>query len=88
VPIIVEKCVKYFDSTKAAQTEGIFRMSPSAAKLGELAKAFDMGISVNLKRVQDAHLIAGLLKKYFRDLPEPLFTFELYSCFIVSFKIK
>ena len=30
----------------------------------------------------DPHLIAGLLKKYFIDLPEPLLTFDLYDQFI------
>ena len=27
----------------------------------------------------DPHLVAGLLKKYLRDLPEPLMTYELFD---------
>ena len=30
----------------------------------------------------DIHAVAGLLKKYFRQLPEPLFTDLLYTSFI------
>ena len=30
----------------------------------------------------DIHAVAGLLKKYFRELPEPLFTNALYPNFV------
>ena len=30
----------------------------------------------------DIHAVAGLLKRYFRELPDPLFTDELYCNFV------
>ena len=30
----------------------------------------------------DIHAVAGLLKLYLRDLPEPLFTDDLYPAFV------
>ena len=30
----------------------------------------------------DIHAVAGLLKRYFRELPDPLFTNELYPSFV------
>ncbi len=30
----------------------------------------------------DIHAVAGLLKRYFRELPDPLFTEQLYSSFV------
>lgn len=30
----------------------------------------------------DIHAVAGLLKRYFRELPDPLFTEALYSSFV------
>ena len=30
----------------------------------------------------DIHAVAGLLKRYFRELPDPLFTEELYVSFV------
>jgi hypothetical protein len=31
---------------------------------------------------KDPHVIAGLLKAFFIELPDPLFTFDLYDSFI------
>lgn len=33
----------------------------------------------------DIHAVAGLLKMYLRDLPEPLFTDERYPKFVASY---
>ena len=30
----------------------------------------------------DDHVLAGLLKQFFRDMPEPLYTFELFDEFV------
>jgi breakpoint cluster region protein len=30
----------------------------------------------------DIHAVAGLLKRYFRELPDPLFTDDLYLSFV------
>jgi len=34
---------------------------------------------------QDIHSISSLLKMYFRELPNPLLTYQLYDKFIVSY---
>lgn len=36
-----------------------------------------LGESINLHSI-DVHEVAGLIKMYFRELPTPLFTYELY----------
>ena len=33
----------------------------------------------------DIHAVGGLLKKYFRELPEPLFTTKYYTSFIQGY---
>ena len=57
--------------------EGIFRLSGSSTHIKELREAFDRGEEVDLTLVKDEHVVTGLLKLYFRELPEPLFTRNL-----------
>jgi len=45
---------------------------------------FDTGQDVNLSALSP-HCVAGLLKLYFRELPEPLLRFELYEIFVAAF---
>ena len=33
--------------------------------------------------VRDIHCVSSLLKLYFRELPNPLFTYQLYDKFVV-----
>lgn len=40
------------------------------------------GESVNLAVYEDINIISGTLKQYFRMLPIPVITFELYNKFI------
>ena len=40
-----------------------------------------VGEDVDLSRYQ-VHVIAGLFKSFFMELPEPLFTFDLYESFV------
>lgn len=35
--------------------------------------------------LQDIHCVASLLKMYFRELPNPLLTYQLYDKFVVRF---
>jgi len=35
--------------------------------------------------MQDVHSVSSLLKMYFRELPNPLLTYQLYNKFIVSY---
>ena len=42
-----------------------------------------LGIVPDLN-IEDPHVVAGLLKQYLRELPEPLLTFELYDCFLAA----
>jgi len=43
-----------------------------------------LALDVDLSRCGDAHVAAGLLKLYLRELPEPLLTFDLYDRFIAA----
>ncbi|KAF8886243.1 divergent CRAL/TRIO domain-containing protein [Gymnopilus junonius] len=55
------------------------RRSPSSALLRAAQEAYDRGNVVSLGSFGDPHLAAVLLKKYLRDLPEPIFPESTYG---------
>ncbi|XP_061561343.1 rho GTPase-activating protein 44 isoform X6 [Phycodurus eques] len=64
------------------QEEGLFRVAPSASKLKKLKASLDCGVLDVQEYSADPHAIAGALKSYLRELPEPLMKFELYNDWI------
>lgn len=59
--------------------EGLFRRSPSSSLLRAAQEAYDRGNVVSLDSFGDPHLAAVLLKKFLRDLPEPIFPESIYG---------
>ncbi|KAJ6621368.1 hypothetical protein B0H10DRAFT_2163174 [Mycena sp. CBHHK59/15] len=64
--------------------EGIFRKNGNIRRLKQLTEAIDRDpSSVDLTQDNPVQL-AALLKKFLRDLPDPLMTFKLHRLFIAS----
>lgn len=64
--------------------EGIFRRNGNIRRLKELTESIDRDpSSVDLTQDNPVQL-AALLKKFFRDLPDPLMTYKLHRLFIAS----
>jgi len=78
VPSIVRKALCFLNSQTL---EGFFRVSAGVKELDALKAKVNSGEPINFEGA-DPHLVAGLLKVYFIDLPEPLLTFDLYDSFI------
>ncbi|XP_044188197.1 rho GTPase-activating protein 44 isoform X4 [Thunnus albacares] len=70
------------------QEEGLFRVAPSASKLKKLKASLDCGVLDVQEYSSDPHAIAGALKSYLRELPEPLMTTELYDEWIQASNIQ
>uniref|UniRef100_A0A8C3G5I8 BCR activator of RhoGEF and GTPase n=1 Tax=Cyclopterus lumpus TaxID=8103 RepID=A0A8C3G5I8_CYCLU len=82
VPLIVRQCVEEIER-RGMDEVGIYRVSGVATDIQALKAAFDSNnrdVSV-MMREMDVNAIAGTLKLYFRELPEPLFTDDLYPNF-------
>jgi hypothetical protein len=79
VPNIVTSCCEFLRS--ALEHPGLFRLSGSAASINKLRDAFDAGDAVDFSEV-DVDSVAGLLKLYIRQLPEPPLTYNLYAEFL------
>lgn len=68
--------------------EGIFRKNGNIRRLKELSEALDRDSSaVNLLDDNPVQL-AALLKKFLRELPDPLLTFKLHRLFVMSQKLE
>lgn len=76
IPPIVKQCVDYLDTPDALETEGLFRRSANVLKIKEYKEQANKGERVPIR---DAHEAAVLLKTFFRELKEPLLTFDLYD---------
>ncbi|KAM5192972.1 breakpoint cluster region protein [Mantella aurantiaca] len=83
VPYIVRQCVEEIER-RGMEEVGIYRVSGVATDIQALKNAFDSNnkdVSVMMSDM-DVNAIAGTLKLYFRELPAPLFTDELYPNFV------
>ncbi|XP_062305155.1 rho GTPase-activating protein 44 isoform X4 [Osmerus eperlanus] len=70
------------------QEEGLFRVAPSASKLKKLKASLDCGVMDVQEYSADPHAIAGALKSYLRELPEPLMASELYEEWIQASNVQ
>ncbi|KAL2866020.1 putative Rho GTPase activator (Rgd1) [Aspergillus lucknowensis] len=86
VPMIVYQCFQAVELF-GLDVEGIYRLSGSANHISQMKALFDNDSSqVDFTNPEsfyhDVNSVAGLLKQFLRDLPDPLFTSQAYSGFI------
>ncbi|KYQ88670.1 pleckstrin (PH) domain-containing protein [Tieghemostelium lacteum] len=81
IPQIIKQTIDYLES-KAMDTQGIFRLSGSVVTIDAWKAKYDRAEKVDLSPEQDPHAIAGLLKGFLRDLPDPILTYDKYNAFI------
>eukprot|EP00039_Didymoeca_costata_P033066 m.40562 g.40562 ORF g.40562 m.40562 type:complete len:385 (+) comp9679_c0_seq1:168-1322(+) len=80
VPLIMERTIKYIKDN-GMQTEGIFRRSANSVNVAQMKKQFNAGQGEGIE-FSDVHLVAVLLKSFFRELQEPIIPFQKYSLFV------
>ncbi|KAI8140984.1 hypothetical protein BJV82DRAFT_184579 [Fennellomyces sp. T-0311] len=84
VPLVVEKCIEAVEN-RGMDFEGIYRKSGGAAQMRAIQVAFDQGDPIDLNDedcYNDICAVTSVLKHYFRQLPNPLLTYEQYQNFI------
>ncbi|XP_023214421.1 unconventional myosin-IXa-like [Centruroides sculpturatus] len=81
IPIVVERLITVIE-LKGLYTEGIYRKSGIASKVRKLKDLMEEDpSSVDLDSFP-VHVLTTVLKSFFREMPEPLMTYELYDDFI------
>lgn len=77
----VKRCIAWLRRHKAQEKEGIFRKAGSEKRLLELQSDISFG-EYSFPEDEDEHVVATVLKRFFRDMKAPLLTFDLYDTFI------
>ncbi|KUI57647.1 RHO GTPase-activating protein RGD1 [Cytospora mali] len=92
VPMVVYQCIQAVDLF-GLTVEGIYRLSGSLPSVNKLKSMFDTDTEspqLDFRNPEnffhDVNSVAGLLKQFFRDLPDPLLTKEHYTAFIEAAK--
>ncbi|KAM9837841.1 rho GTPase-activating protein 17a [Aulostomus maculatus] len=87
VALPLEACVMMLLET-GMKEEGLFRIAAGASKLKKLKAALDCSTSQLEEFYSDPHAVAGALKSYLRELPEPLMTHQLYDEWIQACSVS
>ncbi|XP_039879100.1 rho GTPase-activating protein 17a isoform X8 [Simochromis diagramma] len=87
IALPIEACVMMLLET-GMKEEGLFRIAAGASKLKKLKAALDCSTSQLEEFYSDPHAVAGALKSYLRELPEPLMTFQLYDEWIQASSVS
>ncbi|XP_044222872.1 rho GTPase-activating protein 12-like isoform X2 [Thunnus albacares] len=87
VPIFVKTCIDHVENNGLC-VDGLYRVSGNLAVIQKLRFAVNHDEKVNLAdgKWEDIHVTTGALKMYFRELPEPLFTYALFHDFVSGIK--
>ncbi|XP_002133395.1 active breakpoint cluster region-related protein isoform X2 [Drosophila pseudoobscura] len=86
IPFIISACIREVERRGMLEV-GCYRVSGSASDLSKLKKAFESDAyeAEQLLREVDIHSVTGILKTFLRELPEALFTDQLYPRFFDTF---
>ncbi|KAM6449273.1 rho GTPase-activating protein 12 isoform 2-T2 [Liasis olivaceus] len=87
VPKFVKLCIEHVEE-HGLDVDGLYRVSGNLAVIQKLRFAVnhDEKLDLNDSKWEDIHVITGALKMFFRELPEPLFTYSNFNDFVNAIK--
>ncbi|XP_036428380.1 rho GTPase-activating protein 12b isoform X9 [Colossoma macropomum] len=87
VPNFVRMCIEHVEKT-GLNIDGLYRVSGNLAVIQKLRFAVNHDEKVDLEdsKWEDIHVTTGALKMFFRELPEPLFTYASFNDFVNAIK--
>ncbi|XP_008436656.1 rho GTPase-activating protein 12 isoform X2 [Poecilia reticulata] len=87
VPNFVKMCIDHVENT-GLSVDGLYRVSGNLAVIQKLRFAVnhDEKVDLNDSKWEDIHVTTGALKMFFRELPEPLFTYGSFNDFVNAIK--
>uniref|UniRef100_H3AW38 Rho-GAP domain-containing protein n=1 Tax=Latimeria chalumnae TaxID=7897 RepID=H3AW38_LATCH len=89
VPQVLKSCTQFVE--QHGVVDGIYRLSGVSSNIQKLRQEFDTERIPDLNKdlyLQDIHCVSSLCKAYFRELPNPLLTYQLYDKFAEAVSIQ
>jgi hypothetical protein len=87
IPLVVKLCIDQVDK-RGLDVVGIYRLSGQSTSIQKYKALFNSNQCPALDNEPDINVITGLLKLYFRELKNPLLTFEYYDRFIEAARLE
>eukprot|EP01114_Cavostelium_apophysatum_P014852 TRINITY_DN3948_c0_g1_i1.p1 TRINITY_DN3948_c0_g1~~TRINITY_DN3948_c0_g1_i1.p1 ORF type:complete len:463 (+),score=84.50 TRINITY_DN3948_c0_g1_i1:184-1572(+) len=83
-----QQCIAFLKAN-GLEEEGLFRVSGSFSDIEHLRKAFESGKNLEITDTSvGVHAVSSLLKKFLRELPEPLIPFQRQSSFLKALECE
>ncbi|XP_073673670.1 rho GTPase-activating protein 35 isoform X2 [Garra rufa] len=88
IPYFIEKCIRYIETT-GLSTEGIYRVSGNKAEMEAMQRQFDQDPNIDLiEKDMSVNTVAGAMKSFFSELPDPLVPYNMQTELVEAFKIN
>ncbi|XP_003228084.1 rho GTPase-activating protein 35 [Anolis carolinensis] len=88
IPIFIERCIDYIETTGLG-TEGIYRVSGNKSEMESLQRQFDQDHNLDLvEKDFTVNAVAGAMKSFFSELPEPLVPYNMQAELVEAHKIN
>lgn len=88
LPVVVDKCIKEIEK-RGLDSEGLYRLAGFHDDVETIRIAFDKdgeNTDISAAKFDDINTVTSALKLYFRLLPIPLVTFEVYKPLLEAIK--
>ncbi|KAK5611953.1 hypothetical protein CRENBAI_005370 [Crenichthys baileyi] len=89
IPLVLRSCSEFVE--QHGIVDGIYRLSGVSSNIQKLRGEFESDGNPDLNKdvyLQDIHCVSSLCKAYFRELPNPLLTYQLYDKFAEAVAIQ
>ncbi|XP_047246986.1 rho GTPase-activating protein 35 isoform X2 [Girardinichthys multiradiatus] len=87
IPVFIEKCIRFIETT-GLSTEGIYRVSGNKAEIEGMQRQFEQDHNLDLEKDLSINTVAGAMKAFFSELPEPLVPYSMQPELAEAFKIN
>ncbi|XP_062456685.1 rho GTPase-activating protein 35 [Rhea pennata] len=88
IPVFIERCIEYIEAM-GLSTEGIYRVSGNKSEMESLQRQFDQDHGLDLAEKDfTVNTVAGAMKSFFSELPEPLVPYGMQLELVEAHKIN